>query len=283
MKTKFIPHPHVISLINLALAEDLNGGDPTSALLSESNFPQTATIYAKSNFTVAGLPLLPLIIQESRFELEVEFLAQEGDQIKHDQHLARIRGKVLEILILERTLLNFLQQLSAVATSTRKIKDLVDDKVKVADTRKTIPGWRYLQKYAVLVGGGSNHRFNLAGGIMIKDNHIDACGGIAQAVEAMRQHSPHSLRIEVETRNLEEVKQALAAKADIIMLDNMSPELMKSIIDKYGQQAIFEASGNITRDNIQQIAHCGVQVISLGSLTHTINPPDISMKIDPTP
>ena len=195
--------------------------------------------------------------------------------------LARITGKTLYLLQGERTALNLLQHMSGVATQTRAAVRAVEGTgCSIADTRKTLPGLRALQKYAVVCGGGKNHRFNLSDAAMLKDNHIDAGGGITKTVALLRQKVGHTVKIEVETRDLDEVREALAAGADIIMLDNMTADEMREAVAVIGGRALTEASGNITLENLREKAACGVDIISMGSLTHSVKAFDISMKMD---
>jgi nicotinate-nucleotide pyrophosphorylase (carboxylating) len=192
-----------------------------------------------------------------------------------------ITGNARTMLKAERTALNLLQRMCGIASATRKIADILKgSKAKIVDTRKTAPGLRYLDKAAVRLGGGTNHRFCLSDGVLIKDNHIKAAGGITAAVKRARAHIPHTIKIEVETESMEQIKEALLAGADIIMLDNMSPEAMKEAVDYINGRALTEASGNITVENVEIVARTGVDLISSGSLTHSVRAADISLKFE---
>ena len=201
--------------------------------------------------------------------------------LKPGDIIAELSGKTRELLKGERTALNLIQHMSGIATATREAVDLVKGtNASIVDTRKTLPGLRPLQKYAVVCGGGKNHRYNLSDAAMLKDNHIDAGGGITNAITSLRAKLGHMVKIEVETRDLEELKEALAAKADIIMLDNMSPETMKEAVRITDGKALLEASGGITKETLRAVAETGVDIISIGALTHSVKAFDISMKIN---
>ena len=205
---------------------------------------------------------------------------QDGDPVEKGDVIATIKGRTVTLLKGERTALNLLQHLSGIATATNRCVKLVEGtRASIAETRKTMPGMRAFQKYAVTVGGGRNHRFNLSDAAMLKDNHIDAYGGITEAVTALRAKTGHMVKIEVETRTLDELKEALDAGVDVIMLDNMDCATMKKAVEITGGRAKLEASGNITLDNIRQVAETGVDIISLGALTHSVQCFDISMRI----
>ena len=206
-------------------------------------------------------------------------MACEGEKVKSGDLIAKIQGKTASLLKSERVALNFLQHLSGIATKTNKLSNLVADlPTSVSDTRKTLPGLRMFEKYAVKVGGGSNHRFSLSDGVLIKDNHIKAAGSIKTAVEAARKNIPHTVKIEVETESMDQVNEALEAGADIIMLDNMSPDMMREACNIIGKRAITEASGNIDETNIRAKALSGVNILSVGAITHSVKAFDISMK-----
>ena len=208
-------------------------------------------------------------------------VAEEGQQVKCGDIIATVSGNTRAVLKAERTALNLLQRLSGIATATRKLVDRVGDiKAKVVDTRKTTPGLRILEKYAVRVGGGYNHRFSLSDGVLIKDNHIKAAGGIKNAIEHVRNRIPHTIKIEIETETIEQVQEALDAGADIIMFDNMGLDKMKEAVKIVNGRAITEASGNINENTIYDIACTGVGIISVGGLTHSVNSFDISMEIN---
>ena len=211
--------------------------------------------------------------------IEIKFLFRDADTVKKGDIIAEFKGNTAAMLKAERTSLNLIQHMSGIATYTRKCAELIKGtNASVADTRKTLPGLRPLQKYSVAAGGGKNHRYNLTDAAMLKDNHIDAYGGITAAVNALREKAGHMLKIEVEARTLEDVKEALDCNTDVIMLDNMSCEEMKEAVKLTDGRAKLEASGNVTLDNIREIAETGVDIISLGALTHSVKAFDISMK-----
>jgi nicotinate-nucleotide pyrophosphorylase (carboxylating) len=267
-------------LIELALREDLLFGDITTDTVVPENHRSKAYITAKSSGIIAGLPLAEHIFK--RFDPEIEFiyLKNDGDKVQSGENIAIIEGQTRAILKAERTVLNFLQRLSGIATRTYNLRELVRDlPVRIVDTRKTTPGHRILEKYAVRVGGGQNHRMGLFDAVLIKDNHIEAAGSITQAVKNARTSLPHTVKIEVETETLEQVQEALDAGADIIMLDNMDYETMRKAVEIINGRAIVEASGGINEQTIRQVAETGVNVISIGSLTHSVKALDISLNI----
>ena len=268
------------SIITAALKEDIALGDITTDNLIDSSCTAKAFFIAKQPGIIAGMD-----ISKRTFELldgGVEFRknVEDGATVENGDIIAQIDGNARAMLKGERTALNFLQRLSGIATRTNefcgKVKDLP---VRIVDTRKTTPCLRFLEKYAVKVGGGHNHRFCLSDGVLIKDNHIKAAGGITNAVQLARKNVPHTIKIEVEVEKLEQVKEALECGAEIIMLDNMNSEMMKEAVKLINKRAIVEASGNVSIDNVYDIACTGVDIISIGSLTHSIKAFDISMKI----
>lgn len=267
-------------LIQLALEEDLGSGDVTSeSTLTESQEGRGA-FRAKSDLIVAGLFLLPKILHVIDSRVAVRFFCEDGKRMGKGEILAEASGPVPSLLAGERTCLNFLQQLSGVATLTRKVVETVADfPCRIVDTRKTIPGWRALQKYAVRTGGGQNHRFGLFDGILIKDNHIQALGDLKSAVQAARRKAPFTLKVEVECANLDQVARAIEAGADIVMLDNMEVSEMKAAVKLIGGRALVEASGGIHLENVREIAATGVDFISIGALTHSAPAADINMKL----
>ena len=270
----------VREFIRVALEEDIGRGDVTTALTVSPSRVAVAELVAKQAFVLAGLPVAREVFRAVDHELDFEAHLAEGAGVKKGQVIAAVTGRVAAILTAERVALNILQRLSGVATLTGKYVDaLKGKKAKVLDTRKTTPGMRQLEKYAVMVGGGSNHRFGLDDGILIKDNHIEAAGGITRAVELARGRKQPFLKIEVECSTEAQVREALAAGADIIMLDNMKPELMKKCVRLIKGRAVVEASGNITLRNIKQVAATGVDLISVGALTHSAPAADISLRV----
>ncbi|MDX9723193.1 MAG: carboxylating nicotinate-nucleotide diphosphorylase [Myxococcota bacterium] len=279
--------PHVESLISLALAEDLCGGDQSTELIFNGDELGSARLMAKADLVMAGGPIFAYVLDRvARLPstrpaaAEVQFHVAEGELVTAGQRLASLQGHVAVILQAERLALNLLQHLSGVATATRRFVEILGERISISDTRKTMPGMRELERYAVRVAGGRNHRFNLGSGIMIKDNHIAAAGGIAEAVRRVRARAPFALRIEVEVSSLEELQQALDAKADIIMLDNMSTELMKQAVDLTAKRALLEVSGNVTLERAPELASLGVDFVSCGALTHSVHAADISLRFD---
>lgn len=270
---------YIDDLIKTALAEDINYIDSTADLLIDGGDRSDAYFVAKADGVLCGIEVAARVFTLLDPETNVTFLASEGERISKGQKIAEISGHTREMLKAERTALNLIQHMSGIATYTRKCVDAVaGTKASIADTRKTLPGLRPLQKYAVTVGGGRNHRYNLTDAAMLKDNHIDAFGGITAAVNALRQKAGHMLQIEVETRNLEEVQEALDCGVNVIMLDNMSTDEMRRACELVNGRAKTEASGNVTLENIRAVAETGVDIISLGALTHSVSAFDISMK-----
>lgn len=270
---------YIDDLIKTALTEDINYIDSTADLLIDENSRSDAYFMAKADGVLCGVEVAARVFTLLDPETKVTFLASEGERISKGQRIAEISGHTREMLKAERTALNLIQHMSGIATYTRKCVDAVaGTKASIADTRKTLPGLRAIQKYAVTVGGGRNHRYNLTDAAMLKDNHIDAYGSITGAVNALRQKAGHMLQIEVETRNIEEVKEALQCGVNVIMLDNMSVDEMKKACELVNGKAKTEASGNVTLENIRAVAETGVDIISLGALTHSVTAFDISMK-----
>ncbi|HEY3376010.1 MAG TPA: carboxylating nicotinate-nucleotide diphosphorylase [Armatimonadota bacterium] len=268
----------VYPLIDLALAEDLGTGDITSATTIPADAEGDAVLVAKESGILAGLPVAALVMRRVDPRLRFTALVEDGRPISPGEQLAEMHGPVRSLLTAERTALNFLQRLSGIATTTsRYVQAVAGTQARIVDTRKTIPGHRVLDKYAVRVGGGSNHRFNLSDGVLIKDNHILAIGGITAAIHAARAGAPHTLKIEVEVETLEMAQHALDAGADIIMLDNMTPEQMRACVDLIAGRALTEASGGVTLDRVRAIAESGVDLISVGALTHSVRALDISL------
>ena len=262
-----------------ALEEDMPMGDITTDSLIDPASTSKARFLAKEKGILAGLPVAARVFELLDPSVSFHSLTADGKAIEPGEVLAIVEGSSRILLKGERTALNLLQRLSGIATLTRAFTDQVaGTKAVVTDTRKTTPGMRCLEKYAVRAGGGSNHRFCLSDGVLIKDNHIRAAGGILPAVSAARTRIPHTIRIEVETASLEQVEEALTAGADIIMLDNMPVSLMSEAVRRIGGRARVEASGNVSLENIASIARTGVDLISVGRLTHSAPSLDISMK-----
>jgi nicotinate-nucleotide pyrophosphorylase (carboxylating) len=261
------------------LAEDIGHGDITTDGVFNTNSEVTAKFVAREPLVVAGMAQVAgRVFQILNPEVVTLSALEDGQEADTGATLLTLRGPVKDILRGERVALNLVQRLCGIATLTKKYIDQVAGlNVQITDTRKTTPGLRMLEKYAVRVGGGRNHRFNLSDGVLIKDNHIAACGSISQAVEKVRKLAPHTIRIEVEAENLAQVQECLDCRADIIMLDNMSPETMRQAVQLINQQAIVEASGGVTLETVRQIAETGVDVISVGRLTHSAPSSDISL------
>jgi len=273
--------PAVDALIDLSLQEDLSGGDLTSDLLLPESQRASAIVLAKEPMTVSGLGVLARVFARVDSAIAVELACADGAAVSDRATLARVSGPVRSMLRAERCALNFIRHMSGVATLTaRYVAILGVDGPRLADTRKTTPGYRELEKYSVRMGGGFNHRWNLGAAIMIKDNHIAAVGSIAEAVARARAGAPHTVTIEVETTNLSEVDQALDAGADIIMLDNMSDDMMREAVGRCRGRALTEASGGITDERLARLAAVGVDVISSGALTHSAPAADISLDLE---
>ena len=272
---------YVDNIIKTALLEDINYLDTTTDYLIDEDQENTARFLAKADGVLCGIDValrVFTILQEQGFEAKV--YKHDGDVLEKGDIIAEIRGKTRILLKGERTALNLLQHMSGVATATRQaVKAIEGTNASIADTRKTLPGLRPLQKYAVTVGGGKNHRYNLSDAAMLKDNHVDAGGGIASAVAKLRQKLGHMTKIELEVRSLDELGQALEAGVDVIMLDNMSCEEMREAVAITNGRALLEASGGITAETLRAIAETGVDIISMGALTHSVTAFDISLKI----
>lgn len=265
--------------IRTALEEDLNHGDVSAAAVVPAGAQATVELIAKQEGVIAGLDVFERTFHLLDSAVCVERFVADGSRVEVGQLLARISGDAFVLLAAERTALNYLQRMSGIATYTRQIADLLEgSKTTLVDTRKTTPGMRIFEKDAVRLGGGVNHRYNLSESVMLKDNHIAAAGGIKAAVEAARKTASFTSMIEVETEDLDMVAEALEARADIIMLDNMDHDTMARAIELIGDRALTECSGNITRDNVQTYIDLGVDFISSGALTHSAGILDLSMK-----
>ena len=274
--------PAIRRLIDLALDEDDLGFDVTSNVFFDG-VAGSAYMLAKQDLVVAGLELVPAVFAQVDRGVVWTFETTDGTHIKEGAILGRATGDASSLLRGERTALNFLQRMCGVATQTAAYAGALGKRVRIADTRKTMPGWRELDKYAVSAGGGANHRFSLAGGVMVKDNHIAAAGDIATAVHEVKKTAPHTLRIEVEVESTEMALQAVEAGADIIMLDNMSTAQMRETIAAIRSAAnhpvFIEASGNITLERLPELADLDLDFVSSGALTHSVTAADISMKL----
>ena len=275
-----LPQFYVDEIIVNALKEDINYVDVASDYLIPEDQRDDAYFVAKADGVLCGLSVAMRVFALLDDTFEAKLYKHDGDKIQKGDLIAEFSGKTVLLLKGERTALNLLQHMSGIATATAAAVELVKGtNAQITDTRKTLPGLRALQKYAVTCGGGKNHRFNLSDGAMLKDNHIDAGGGITNAVNALRGKLGHMVKIEVETRDLAEVREALTAGADIIMLDNMSNEMMREAVEIIDGRAKTEASGGITLETIAEVAKTGVDIISLGALTHSVKAFDISMKM----
>lgn len=275
-----LPQFYVDEIIVNALKEDINYVDVASDYLIPEDQRDEAYFVAKADGVLCGLSVAMRVFELLDDTFEAKIYKHDGDKIRKGDLIAEFSGKTVLLLKGERTALNLLQHMSGIATATAAAVELVEGtNAQITDTRKTLPGLRALQKYAVTCGGGKNHRFNLSDGAMLKDNHIDAGGGITNAVNALRGKLGHMVKIEVETRDLAEVREALTAGADIIMLDNMSNEMMREAVEIIDGRAKTEASGGITLETIAEVAKTGVDIISLGALTHSVKAFDISMKM----
>ncbi len=267
-------------LFELAYAEDIGDGDITTNNLVPPDSSKKAILVAKADGVIAGLPVAEMVFRKFDKNIEWNEIIPDGSKVKPGDVIAEFKGNYRALLTGERKALNFLQRLSGIATYTNKcMQEVEGHNVEILDTRKTLPGYRYLDKYAVRMGGASNHRFGLYDMVMIKDNHIQVAGGIKEAVDAIRSKIPKSIKIEVETSTLEQVQEALIADVDIIMLDNMSSKLMKEAVDLIAKRAKIEASGNMTLKRIRKVAATGVNYISIGALTHSVKALDISQRI----
>ncbi len=265
--------------IKMALEEDINSEDvSTNAVMPEYKKGEVQLI-CKEDGIIAGLMVFERVFTLLDSDTQVTCHVKDGDEVKKGEVLAVVTGDIRVLLSGERTALNYLQRMSGIATYTRSVVRLLEGtKTTLLDTRKTTPGMRVFEKYAVRVGGGANHRYNLSDGVLLKDNHIDAAGGVTQAVQAARAYAPFVRKIEVETENLDMVREAVEAGADIIMLDNMTPKQMAEAIQLINGRAETECSGNVTKENINTITQLGVDYISSGALTHSAPILDISMK-----
>lgn len=271
---------YVDDLIKTAIKEDINYIDTSADLVLDEADTTTAYFVAKDDGVLCGIDVALRVFELLDKDFHAEVYKKDGDIIKKGEVIADLSGHTVMLLKGERTALNLLQHMSGIATMTRRaVEKCAGSKASVADTRKTLPGLRSIQKYSVTVGGGKNHRYNLSDAVMLKDNHIDACGSIIKAVEKVRESLGHMVKIEVETRNLKEVEEALSTGVEVIMLDNMDCETMKKAVSLANGRALLEASGNITDETISAVASTGVDIISIGALTHSVKAFDISMKI----
>jgi len=278
-----LPPPHTWRpLLRLAIEEDLGAGDATTPLVVEPGRRGEARIEARQALVVCGLPVAEAVFREIDPGLELHDLRREGQHAAAGDVLARVAGDLRALLAAERTALNFLGRLCGVATHTRRFVDAVADTgARIVDTRKTLPGWRLLDKYATAIGGAVNHRVGLFDGILLKDNHVALCGGVAEAVKAARAAAPAGLRLQVEVESEADAVAAVEAGADFLLLDNRSPDELERIVRRVGARALIEASGGVSLENVRRVAASGVQRISIGALTHSAPVADVALEIEP--
>lgn len=270
---------NVDELIMMALREDISSEDVTTNSVMPDAVQGTVQLICKQDGVIAGLEIFSRVFELLDDKTEIKLYAKDGDDVKKGDILADVNGDIRVLLSGERTALNYLQRMSGIATYTRSVSDLLKgSSTRLLDTRKTTPNMRIFEKYAVRVGGGYNHRYNLSDGVLLKDNHIGAAGGVRQAVEMAKAYAPFVRKIEVEVENLDMVREAVEAGADIIMLDNMSHDEMKEAIKIIDGRAKTEVSGNVTRENISNIVDLGVDFVSSGALTHSAPILDVSLK-----
>ena len=269
-------------LIDAALAEDVGQGDPTTDALIEPGLNGSATLVSRENGVIAGIDVAVEVFTQFDPELDTEPLVKDGSSVNAGEQLASVSGSMASILKAERTAVNFLQHLSGVATMTRRYVDAVQGfRAQIVDTRKTTPGLRKLEKHAVAMGGGRNHRYNLGDGILIKDNHIEAMAlqgiGIGDVVKRAHARASHMIKVEIEVETLEQLEEVLKAGADLVLLDNMGPEQMETAVSITDGRALLEASGGITFETVREVAGTGVDIISVGALTHSAPALNISL------
>ena len=281
--TEFPPDVH--SLIDAAVAEDQTFNDPTTQAVVPPEIQGTGMLRAKAIGVLAGVDVAIAVFKRVDPTLEVKAILQDGAPLTPGDDIAEVRGSAASILRAERIALNFMQRMSGIASDTnRYVQEIQGLKARIVDTRKTVPGHRYLDKYSVRMGGGFNHRMNLADGILIKDNHIQANSfremGLKEVIQLALARASHTIKVEVEVESMDQVNEALEAGANIIMLDNMTVPEMAAAMQVIGNQAIVEASGGITYDTVRAVAETGVDLISIGGLTHSVNALDISLDLE---
>lgn len=266
-------------LIRMALQEDITSEDVSTNAVMRSAVKGTVDLIAKEDGIIAGLDVYARVFHILDEKTEISFNFKDGEAVKKGNLLGTVTGDIRVLLSGERVALNYLQRMSGIATYTKQVSKLLEgSKVTLLDTRKTTPNCRVFEKYAVRIGGGCNHRYNLSDGVLLKDNHIGAAGSVAKAVAMAKEYAPFVRKIEIEVETMEQVKEAVEAGADIIMLDNMTPEMMKEAVELIAGRAQTECSGNITKENIAKILETGVDFVSSGALTHSAPILDISMK-----
>lgn len=275
--------PATRRLVQRALDEDAATFDPSAAAFPPDHRSR-AEVVARESMVVCGHDVFEAVFEELDESVDIERVVADGVRAGVGAPVAQLQGPTASLLRAERTALNFIQRLSGIATRTARYVDALDDPTTdVVDTRKTLPGYRHLDKYAVRCGGGRNHRFNLAGGIIVKDNHVAAAGGIREAVDRVRQKAPPTLKIEVETESIEEAERAVEAGADIVMLDNMATDVMRKAVERIRDRdadVLVEASGGITESRLPELGGIGLDMVSCGSLTHSVDAADLSMQFD---
>ena len=266
-------------LIRMALEEDITSEDVSTNAVMPTKVQGTVDLIAKEDGVIAGMDVYARVFKLLDEDTEIEMFCHDGDEVREGDLMAKVTGDIRVLLSGERVVLNYLQRMSGIATYTRSVAKLLEGSgVTLLDTRKTTPNCRVFEKYAVRVGGGCNHRYNLSDGVLLKDNHIGAAGSITKAIQMAKAYAPFVRKIEIETETLEQVAEAVEAGADIIMLDNMTPEVMKQAVALIDGRAQTECSGNITKENIARICEIGVDFVSSGALTHSAPILDISMK-----
>lgn len=270
------------AIVERALEEDLGQGDITTDALIPPDVRGAGSLVAKTTGVIAGLEVALEVFRQTDTSVETRVLMSDGSAVSPGDVVAEVEGSVAGILKGERVALNFIQRLSGIATATSTYVNAVQGTAaRIIDTRKTVPGLRQLEKYAVRVGGGHNHRYNLSDGVLIKDNHIAALRardlGLVEIVRLARENSPHTVKVEIEVESIEEAREALEARADVIMLDNMSPDEMRRVVAMTGGRCLLEASGGINLDTVRAVAETGVDLISVGALTHSVRAMDISL------
>ena len=266
-------------LIRMALEEDITSEDVSTNAVMPTKVQGTVDLIAKEDGVIAGMDVYARVFKLLDEDTEIEMFCHDGDEVREGDLMAKVTGDIRVLLSGERVALNYLQRMSGIATYTRSVAKLLEGSgVTLLDTRKTTPNCRVFEKYAVRVGGGCNHRYNLSDGVLLKDNHIGAAGSITKAIQMAKAYAPFVRKIEIETETLEQVKEAVDAGADIIMLDNMTPDTMRQAVELIDGRAQTECSGNITKENIARIREIGVDFVSSGALTHSAPILDISMK-----
>jgi nicotinate-nucleotide pyrophosphorylase (carboxylating) len=281
LPTKEIDFTLIKPIIDYALREDIGSGDITTNSIIPIDLQSTATMTAKSTGIIAGITVAEYIFKLLDPNITLKAFVQDGQSVNKGELILEITGSYRTLLTGERLALNFMQRMSGIATMTHNcVKELIGTKAQILDTRKTAPGLRLLDKYAVRMGGGTNHRIGLYDMVLLKDNHIKIAGGITNAIAQVKKHNIKSLKIEVETTTIDQVQEALTQGADIIMLDNMSTQMMTQCVKLIGDQAKIEASGNMTIERLKEVAKTGIDFISIGALTHSVIAFDISMNIE---